>query len=184
MIRTLVLNADYQPHDIYGWKKAILKSFEHSTYTVEFHNKSVQDSHGREYTIPAVMVLTEHQSFTNRPAPYSKLNIYARDGLRCQYCSEQLSKREATLDHVCPRSAWRKKGIKGSPSIFTNVVTCCIRCNVQKGDKMPSDAGMKLLKKPLHPTRGQVFAAKLQMGHIYDVWKPYITNQGLVNEQN
>jgi hypothetical protein len=35
---------------------------------------------------------------------------------------------------------------------WTNVVTCCERCNQRKGDRTPEEAGMQLLYVPYAPS--------------------------------
>jgi 5-methylcytosine-specific restriction endonuclease McrA len=65
----------------------------------------------------------------------------ARDLYTCQYCG---SRKDLTLDHVVPR--WC-----GGPHTWENLVTCCRKCNLKKGDKTPQQANMKLKKVPRRP---------------------------------
>ncbi|MEQ9359741.1 HNH endonuclease [Coleofasciculus chthonoplastes] len=77
--------------------------------------------------------------------PVNRREVLRRDKHRCQYCG---SPKRLTLDHVIPRS-------KGGNHRWDNVVTACQRCNSQKGDRTPEQAGMTLLtqpKAPMHPT--------------------------------
>jgi len=59
----------------------------------------------------------------------------------CRYCERKLSRQDATLDHVMPRSRRGGNGIK-------NLVTCCTPCNQYKADNTPEEAGMILLPVP------------------------------------
>jgi 5-methylcytosine-specific restriction endonuclease McrA len=68
-------------------------------------------------------------------------SIVARDLYTCQYCG---SRKDLTLDHVVPR--WC-----GGPHTWENLVTCCRKCNLKKGDKTPQQANMKLKKVPRRP---------------------------------
>lgn len=80
-----------------------------------------------------------------RPMPELRLSrhsILARDGYTCQYCGTK--GRELTIDHVVPR--W-----VGGPHTWDNLVACCRRCNLKKGDKTPAQANMKLARKPKRP---------------------------------
>lgn len=68
--------------------------------------------------------------------------VFKRDLLMCRYCGLKLSREDATLDHVMPRSRYGGNGVK-------NLVTCCGPCNQVKADMTPEEAGMVLLPVPL-----------------------------------
>ncbi|MGK7918613.1 MAG: HNH endonuclease [Trichodesmium sp.] len=77
--------------------------------------------------------------------PVNRKEVLKRDHHRCQYCG---TTKRLTLDHVIPRS-------KGGKHSWDNVVTACEKCNATKGNRTPTEAGMKLLnqpKTPIHPT--------------------------------
>ena len=71
--------------------------------------------------------------------PYNKLhvqklpmrasNVFARDGWKCWYCE---STKELTLDHIKPK-------VKGGPTNWKNLISCCKKCNNTKGDMDPED---------------------------------------------
>ena len=67
-----------------------------------------------------------------------------------EFCSRALPAGELTLDHVIPRS-------RGGHTDWDNLVACCHRCNNLKGDRLPEEAGLKLLRLPrpftLHTSR-------------------------------
>lgn len=54
--------------------------------------------------------------------------IFRRDGYRCLYCGASGVEVQLTLDHVEPR-------LRGGDGSEGNLVTCCRRCNVDKGGK-------------------------------------------------
>lgn len=63
-----------------------------------------------------------------------RFKIHQRDGWRCHYCRLDVvvsvwheNPRRATLDHKHPKS-------KGGTDAADNLVTCCHRCNMEKGD--------------------------------------------------
>ncbi|MBI4828246.1 MAG: HNH endonuclease [Nitrospinae bacterium] len=64
------------------------------------------------------------------------------DDHTCQYCGGRHT--ELTIDHVVPRS---QDGV----SAWENVVTACRRCNLKKGSRTLTEAGMRLLRPPSKP---------------------------------
>lgn len=76
---------------------------------------------------------------------------YSRDALRvrdrgvCAYCGLRCWE-EGTMDHVMPRS-------RGGRAEWTNAVWACRKCNSDKADRTPREAGMPLLyTSPYIPT--------------------------------
>lgn len=67
-----------------------------------------------------------------------RFKVYERDKWTCAYCSREMrnDKRSACLDHVIPYS-------KGGTNREQNLVTCCKKCNAEKSDKTPIEAGFK-----------------------------------------
>ena len=76
--------------------------------------------------------------------PLTNRALFARDGHLCMYCGQPFSSRDLTRDHVIPRS-------RGGADRWANVVSCCRRCNHQKGARTPSEWGMALLAVPYTP---------------------------------
>jgi len=72
----------------------------------------------------------------------SRKNIIKRDGGRCQYCGRKSD--HMTVDHVIPK-------IQGGKDTWENLVAACKSCNNRKGQRMPEQAGLKLLSKPRRP---------------------------------
>jgi 5-methylcytosine-specific restriction endonuclease McrA len=67
--------------------------------------------------------------------------VFARDNWTCQYCG---SRSNLTVDHVVPRS-------KGGGSCWENIVASCAPCNRRKGNALPRQVGMRLLRQPRTP---------------------------------
>ncbi len=57
-----------------------------------------------------------------------RLKIFERDGYKCHYCNKQLTRFSATLDHIQSIS-------KGGDNSFHNLVTACLHCNSERGNK-------------------------------------------------
>ena len=89
--------------------------------------------------------------------------IYKRDGHSCQYCG---STRNLTIDHVIPRS-------RGGQDTWENLVSCCDKCNVSKGDKYLRETNMKLRSKPKAPISSVML--ELERTKITE-WKQFVFN--------
>lgn len=76
----------------------------------------------------------------------SRFMLYRRDEGKCAYCGIKLSEKEATVDHVIPRS-------KGGKTVWENIALSCGKCNRKKGNRTPKEAGMKLTVKLYNPKK-------------------------------
>src|ERR1017187_9053594 len=70
--------------------------------------------------------------------------IRERDGNRCQYTVRVLHPNEGSLDHVVPRS-------RGGKDAWENLVWSAKEVNQRKADRLPHEAGLKLLSFPRAP---------------------------------
>ncbi len=117
--------------------------------------------------LPAVIRL---KRFIRRNTPivkFSRQNLYVRDRGRCQYCGTPFDPQDLTYDHVIPRS-------KGGQTEWTNVVTCCAKCNLKKGGRTPEEAGMTLIKKPKAPIWIPLLINSLGIDEPPEPWKNYL----------
>ena len=94
--------------------------------------------------LPKVIILKVFDRLPIKEVKFHRNNIFERDKCRCQYCGNQFTEKELNLDHVIPRH-------HGGRTSWENVVTSCIRCNSRKADRLPHEAGMKLIRKPTKP---------------------------------
>lgn len=74
----------------------------------------------------------------------TKRNIMERDGYRCQYTNKVLPKSRLNIDHVVPID-------KGGKNTWENMVTCDKEINSKKGNRLNSEVGLRLIKKPARP---------------------------------
>ena len=169
--RCLILNSDFSPLALIDWKQAITLDFKGTITTVDFYkDDAIICSSGVKWPIPAVAAL---RKYTHRKVEntFSRKNIFMRDRLECAYCHTRFKPSELTYDHVIPRAKWDKK--KGTPTCWTNIVTCCYPCNSKKGDKTLKEAKMtinKMPEMPKHPfVKGIAPWTKLM-----DEWKPWL----------
>jgi 5-methylcytosine-specific restriction endonuclease McrA len=112
-----------------------------------------------------VRVLTYHR-VPRQPVKLNRRNIFARDCNRCQYCGRRFPTSELSLDHVVPRS-------QDGPNTWENIVCACLKCNVRKGGRTPSQARMKLITKPVRPVRSPVLSLKLDESK-YHSWQQFL----------
>lgn len=136
----LLLNANYEPLNVCHVRRAVTLVLLGKAEIIEESDKALYSSHGA-LSAPSVVKMRYH---VRRPIPQLRLSrhsILARDNHTCQYCG---SKKDLTIDHVVPR--WC-----GGPQAWDNLVACCRKCNLKKGDKTPQQANMKLRNRPRRP---------------------------------
>jgi 5-methylcytosine-specific restriction endonuclease McrA len=162
----LVLNASYEPINVCAARRAIVLVLKGVAMTEE-ENGHFLHAARLAIRVPSVIRLLEYRRIPHQTRALSRKNILLRDRNTCQYCGEVLPSSELTLDHVVPRS-------RGGASTWENLVACCHACNRQKGNQLPSDAEMKLLREPrafnLHTSR---HIMRL-MGRSDDKWRKYL----------
>lgn len=66
--------------------------------------------------------------------------IHSREGGVCFYCMKEMKAEEQCLDHVRPQS-------KSGRNSYRNLVSCCIDCNSQKGQRPAKDLLRSLYRK-------------------------------------
>ena len=116
--------------------------------------------------VPTVIVAV---NYTNVPKKRPKLcarTLRERDGNRCQYTGRLLKPAEGSIDHVVPRS-------RGGPDSWDNCVWSSREVNVKKGNRLPHEAGLKLLKQPRAPKELPV-TVLLRNAHAIADWKLFV----------
>ena len=127
----------YEIHDLDSWHAA-------SKATERFGNERIRSTF-LSLAPPEVIVLSIYEGIGNRTVVFSRRNLFKRDQYSCQYCGKHPGLKNLTIDHVNPRS-------KGGKSTWENCVLACVKCNTRKGGRTPSEARMRILKKPRQPT--------------------------------
>jgi 5-methylcytosine-specific restriction endonuclease McrA len=156
MASTLVLNADGNPLSMLPlstmtWKEAITNMLLDKVTVLEWHNDWIVHSANWQTRVPAVVIQKEFMK-KKHLVRFSKHNVFLRDGYKCQYCAEDVFKKNATLDHVLPES-------HGGKTTFENTVCACAPCNASKGNNK------KILPKkmPVKPTYYQLVEQRKRM---------------------
>lgn len=157
----LVINRGYQAIHVITAKKAVSLLYQRVAEAIDdnlishsyemwvgmtVNNGRYNCLHSPSVTImtPHVIRLITYDKLPKRDIMFNRKNIYARDKNTCQYCGKGFAIDQLTFDHIIPKS-------KGGENTFSNVVTCCIKCNHIKGDRTLREAGLKLRKKPAKP---------------------------------
>ncbi len=119
-----------------------------------------------QIAVPRIIRLLAYEKLPRQDVKFNRRNIYARDSNRCQYCGKKFPTTELSLDHVVPRS-------QGGRSTWDNIVCCCVKCNVKKGGRTPSQAHLHLITKPVKPKRSPVINVRLA-DERYASWKQFL----------
>ena len=145
----LALNASFEPLTVVPAKRAIRLILDRKAEVLEVDGDRVFRSEREELPAPLVIRLVR---FVHVPRRFRRqvtnTFLFARDNYSCMYCGRhrsQLRGREfLTRDHIVPTS-------RGGLNLWSNVVAACSPCNNRKGDRLPKEAGMRLLTDPGEP---------------------------------
>lgn len=116
--------------------------------------------------VPTVIVAVNFAKVLKKRPKLSAKNIRERDGNRCQYTGVLLRPDEGSLDHVVPRS-------RGGADSWENLVWSAKDVNQRKADRLPHEAGLKLLTVPRAPKELPV-TAHLRNAHGVAEWKLFL----------
>lgn len=154
-------DARYESYDFESWREVS-----------EFRSRYERDRHEWvrcvkfELAVPRVIRLMLYDRLPRRGVKFNRRNIFARDRNHCQYCGKKFSTSELSLDHIVPRS-------RGGGTSWTNVVCCCVTCNVRKGGRTPREAHLKLIAEPVKPRRSPAVTLRLT-SEKYASWKQFL----------
>lgn len=164
--QTLVLTQGYEPLKVISWQRAITLLSLGKIEVIEEYDRDIRST-SLVIKCPAVVRLLRVFKRNRKPVKFSRVNIFARDKYRCQYCGSKGKIGDLTYDHILPKS-------RGGKTVWKNIVTCCIECNSKKRDKTPEEARMRLRSQPGQPK--WVPAMTIRLSHLSapDAWKSYI----------
>ena len=116
--------------------------------------------------VPTVIVAVNYARVPKKRPKLCARAIRERDGNRCQYTGKLLHPDEGSLDHVLPRS-------RGGRDEWENLVWSDKAVNARKGNRLPHEAGLKLLHAPRAPKALPV-TALLRNAHGIAEWKLFL----------
>jgi 5-methylcytosine-specific restriction endonuclease McrA len=185
----LVLNKQFYAIQITSWRRALTLLYldhahvvdeEYRTYAFEdwrslsaelkAHPAGFVTTPTFRIAIPEVIALRAYDKLPVSEVKFTRRNIYEHYAYRCCYCGHKFPTQDLNLDHVVPRS-------RGGPTDWNNIVTSCIPCNLKKGNRLPKEAGLKLLLTPSRPKwKGRSSLVFRSNFHIRQSWQRFIDN--------
>jgi 5-methylcytosine-specific restriction endonuclease McrA len=136
------------------------------TLPVRDGDNAVRTVHGA-IRVPTVIVAVNYARVPKKRPKLSAKNIRERDGNRCQYTGVLLRPDEGNLDHVVPRS-------RGGADTWENLVWSSKQINTRKGNRLPHEAGLKLLNVPRAP-KEMPLSAFIRNAQGIAEWKLFIS---------
>jgi 5-methylcytosine-specific restriction endonuclease McrA len=94
--------------------------------------------------LPRVILLTFFDRLPCKELKLTRSNVFERDKDTCQYCGKIFEREDLNLDHVIPRDF-------GGKTTWENLVCSCIKCNSKKANRLPHQANLRLIRKPVRP---------------------------------
>lgn len=139
-MRTLVLNAGYEPLAVVSFRRALVLVLAGKASVLAADDHPVVAS-TTSLPRPSVILLTRYVRVPfGRSVPVSRRGVLRRDRHLCAYCGTTAG----TVDHVLPRS-------RGGQDSWENLVACCVRCNNAKGNRTAEEMGWTLHTRPVAP---------------------------------
>ncbi|HBY92834.1 MAG: HNH endonuclease [Ardenticatenaceae bacterium] len=161
----LVLNASYEPLNIISVKRAIVLLLKEKAELLEAAEATLRSEH-IALRVPLVIRLVNYVRIPGRLGiPLTRRTVMTRDHHTCQYCGAQPGKHALTLDHVVPRA-------RGGQTTWENIVLACAPCNQRKGNRLPGEASMRLMRQPFRPRYMAI--ALLGETNTSEVWSKYL----------
>ena len=187
--QTLVLNRIWQPVNVVGVERAFsLLSLDHAQViyaedesfrvfnslawfdfcreTEALKGARIIHTVSQQVIVPSVLLLRSYDRILLQEMKFNRQNLLERDDYRCQYCGKSFAPKELNMDHVLPKD-------RGGGTSWENVVTSCIRCNSKKSNRLPREAGMRLLNEPKRPAR-RPFVSSLYGRPVEKTWEHFL----------
>lgn len=156
-----MLNASFEPLCVVSVRRAVVLVLREKAEIVSRNGAEVR-SERITMPVPSVIRLVHFVRVPHRTrVPLSRRAVFARDGHRCQYCNRAAE----NIDHVMPRS-------RGGAHDWDNVVASCRSCNARKENRLPSEAGLTLRRRPRVPHASLWLVATA--GSLDPAWEPFL----------
>ena len=161
-MRTLVLNAGYEPLAIVSFRRALVLVMNHKATVLRADEAHPVAAAVGLFDRPSVIVLSRYVRVPySRRIPLTRRGVLRRDNHQCGYCGKSAN----TIDHVTPKS-------RGGADSWENLVACCFKCNNIKSDRTPSEMGWRLRITPRMPHGPAWFAHGVE--NKLEAWSEYL----------
>ena len=147
---------NFLTHDFAGWRDFSATAPDHEVVTTI----------SWKIRVPRVIVLLLFDRLPKKEVKFTRHNVFERDKNTCQYCGDVFDRTELNLDHVLPRD-------KGGLTTWENVVCSCIACNTRKGNRLPHEAHMTLIRKPKRP-KWRPFVHVIFPSQHHESWRHFV----------
>ena len=158
-------DGNYRNYNIESWSEL-------SQLKVEFNDIEDTDDIVRtpsvSFLVPRILRTIEYNKIPRRTVKLNRKNLFARDKNCCQYCGKRFNTKELNLDHVIPKS-------RGGRETWENLVCTCVSCNNRKGNRLPEEVGMGLIKVPKKPRFSPLMKIKIR-DRKYQSWEAFISD--------
>jgi len=187
--RVLVLNRNWQAVNIVGVRRAFSLLWQDHARVINTRNgefapmdagewitfsQETQVGPGLQYIhtvrlkilIPKVLLLRSFDRLPVAEIKFNRENVFIRDNYTCQYTGKRCKPADLTLDHVIPRE-------RGGRTSWENIVTCRRDINSLKANRLPHEAGLKLIRMPFRP-KWRPFATQVATSKIEREWRHFL----------
>lgn len=140
-MRTLILNAGYEPLAVVSDRRALILVMAGKASVLAGVAGHPVFGIGGIWERPSVIILSRYVRVPMASGvPLTRRGVLRRDGHQCAYCGKSAN----TVDHVQPKS-------RGGADSWDNLVAACVTCNNKKADKTLREMGWELPFAPRQP---------------------------------
>ncbi len=188
--RVLVLNRNWQAVNIVGLRRAfsllwqdharVINTFtgdysvhaapEWLEYSMAINPPPPQAEYVRtirmHIILPKILLLRNFDRLPVSEVKFNRQNVFERDNYTCQYSGRTCKVKDLTLDHVIPRE-------RGGRTSWENIVTCSREMNAVKANRLPHEAGLRLVRKPSRP-KSRPFVSVAAGSDVDSSWMQFL----------
>ena len=145
----LALNVDYEKYSDGSWNFNSISNMLPLEWN-DWINLEIRDfdfyirTAKLKIRVPTILICKKYDKIPKTRMKLTKANIRKRDGGVCQYTGKKINANQGNIDHVIPVS-------RGGANTWNNLVYCNKEINTKKGNKLPEEAGLNLIKQPEEP---------------------------------
>ncbi len=139
-MNVLVLNFDFTPLNVTSVRRGFILVNKGKAEVLKSDENPISNGIAT-FVRPVIIRLLNYINHFKKNVSPTRNRIYKRDNNECVYCG---SKKQLTIDHVLPKS-------RGGRNEWTNLVTCCFKCNIKKSNRTPEEAKMTMKHQPFIP---------------------------------